>query len=84
LLVVKVYISNEYNRKTGLTVDRCGLSVSIYITNPLLDAALPLKSIMKNRNEEILEGIDISKPHLSTVKPAFLIYSFETIFGIGE
>jgi len=31
-----------------LTVDRCGLLVSIYIIIPLLDAALPLKSIMKN------------------------------------
>jgi len=43
------YISNEYNRNAGLTVDRCGLIVSIYIAIiPLLDAALPLKSIMKN------------------------------------
>jgi len=45
-LYIKVYyISNEYNRNAGLTVDRCG---SIYIAIPLLDAALPLKSIMKN------------------------------------
>jgi len=42
------YISNEYNRNAGLTVDRCGLIVSIYIAILLLDAALPLKSIMKN------------------------------------
>jgi len=31
----------------------------------------------KRANEGILEGIDISKPHLSTVKPAFLLYLFE-------
>jgi len=31
----------------------------------------------KRSNEGILEGIDISKPHLSTVKPVFLLYSFE-------
>jgi len=42
------YISNEYNRNAYLTVDRCGLLVSIYVTIPLLDAALPLKSITKN------------------------------------
>jgi len=42
------YISNEYNRNAGLTVDMCGLLVSIYVTIPLLDAALPLKSITKN------------------------------------
>jgi len=42
------YISNEYKRNAGLTVDRCGLLVSIYVTIPLLDAALPLKSITKN------------------------------------
>jgi len=28
------YISNEYNRNAGLTVDRCGLIVSIYIAIP--------------------------------------------------
>jgi len=73
------YISNEYNRNAGLTVDRRGLLASIYIIIPLLDAALPLKSIgnEKRTNEGILEGIDISKPHLSTVMPAFLLYSFE-------
>jgi len=42
------YISNEYNRNAGLTVDRCDLLVSIYVTIPLLDAALSLKSITKN------------------------------------
>jgi len=44
----RLYISNEYNRNAGLTVDRCGLLVSIYVTVPLLDAALPPKSITKN------------------------------------
>jgi len=46
--VIVYYISNEYNRNAGLTVYRCGLLVSIYVTIPLLDAALPLKSITKN------------------------------------
>jgi len=44
---VVYYVSNEYNRNAGLTVDRCDLLVSINITIPLLDAALPLKSIRK-------------------------------------
>jgi len=42
------YISNEFYRNAGLTVDMCGLLVSIDIAIPLLDAALPLKSIVKN------------------------------------
>jgi len=42
------YISNEYNRNAGLTVDRRSSIVSIYIAIPLLDAALHLKSLMKN------------------------------------
>jgi len=31
-VAIVYYISNEYNRNAGLTVDMCGLLVSIYIT----------------------------------------------------
>jgi len=40
------YISNEYNRNAGLTVEE--KKKDMYITIPLLDAVLRLKSIMKN------------------------------------
>jgi len=71
------YISNDYNRNAGLTVNRWCLLLSIYVTIPFRRRAAAKINIEKRANEGILEGIDISKPHLSTVKPAFLLYSFK-------